>query len=101
MSLNCKYTGILCLLGVTKDPVSQDFCLVLSEMEWNLWRYCTDMKFTYTWYDVYTILYRVARGLEATHAIEIVHGDLHPGNILCSRGDYRLADFGLSGPPQI
>ncbi|KAF8311894.1 kinase-like protein [Clavulina sp. PMI_390] len=39
----------------------------------------------------------ISRGVEYLHSLNVVHGDLHPGNVLVERsGHPYLSDFGLS-----
>ncbi len=44
----------------------------------------------------------IARGIEAVHAVHVVHRDVKPANILCAGSGndeiYKLADFGVSRP---
>jgi ATP-dependent Lon protease len=39
---------------------------------------------------------QVAAALDEIHSHEIIHRDLKPGNVLCSDGRWKLADFGIS-----
>lgn len=49
--------------------------------------------------EVTRILVEVTKGLEAAHDMGVIHRDVRPGNIMCTRGGERivLADFGLAG----
>lgn len=38
----------------------------------------------------------VLQGLQELHSLNIVHRDLKPQNVLCSGGQWKLADFGIS-----
>ncbi len=38
----------------------------------------------------------IARGLEELHAVDVVHRDLKPRNVLKHREDWMIADFGIS-----
>ncbi len=45
-------------------------------------------------------LHDAALGLVACHAVDVLHGDLAPGNVLIDRlGTARLSDFGLAASP--
>src|ERR1043165_2281809 len=91
---------ILRIFGITREPKSKDLMLVLFPMQENLWKF-TEPTFQYKWHEVYVALHIIAAGIEGIHKLDILHRDLHPGNILIDQGEYRLADFGLSGPPNL
>ncbi len=49
--------------------------------------------------DVLETMARAGRALEAAHAIELVHRDFKPANVLCGKqGQVKVADFGLARP---
>lgn len=51
-----------------------------------------------TWSDSLRIALQVARAIECAHDTQIIHRDLKPENILLdSRGQVKVADFGLAG----
>jgi serine/threonine protein kinase len=41
------------------------------------------------------ILTGVCRGLDVIHARQLIHRDIKPGNVLCSKSGWKIADFGL------
>src|ERR1051325_8191131 len=100
LSQSSEMTMVVKVLGITKDPCSEDFMLVLNSAQMDLLHFCQETQ--YTWRDVYKSLFIVTASLKVLHSANLVHHDLHPGNILMSpdaNGDCYLSDFGLSGPP--
>ena len=51
---------------------------------------------------VLRIARQVAEGLEAAHAVQVVHRDIKPMNVLFDmRGDVKIMDFGLAVPAEV
>lgn len=46
--------------------------------------------------EVKSIAMQIARGLEELHALNVVHRDLKPGNVLQHASAWKLADFGIA-----
>ncbi|RIB26917.1 kinase-like domain-containing protein [Gigaspora rosea] len=97
-SLSSIPVDITWLLGVTIDPHTKDFILVLMPEESNLWEILSDPENKYTWRQVFDLLLYICGTLKVMHENNITHRDLHPGNILQTAGMHRLSDFGLSAP---
>lgn len=49
--------------------------------------------------DALVLTLQVAEALERAHRNKRVHGDLRPGNVLCSPTGARVFDFGVGSPP--
>ncbi|RHZ59694.1 hypothetical protein Glove_362g69 [Diversispora epigaea] len=86
--------------GLTKDPTTQDYMLVLNYYQNDLRHFLKDNYHSLTLLQKYNIIYVISRNLNKIHVQNIVHRDLHSGNILYnSRSDaWRISDLGLSGP---
>ena len=83
------------IFGITRDPHSQDLILVLNPAEMDLLHFCRETR--YTWRNVYKSLFIITAALKILHSANLVHHDLHPGNILMSlndNDDCYLSDFG-------
>ncbi|KAG9295548.1 hypothetical protein G9A89_004615 [Geosiphon pyriformis] len=77
----CKY--ILEFYGITKDVVTNEFVMILPFAEHGDLRAFLKMNNdTFTWDMFLRILFQIAGGLRFIHDSKLVHGDLHPGNIL-------------------
>ncbi|CAB5382216.1 unnamed protein product [Rhizophagus irregularis] len=85
--------------GVTRDPESDDFMLVMVEMESDLYHYIQENLYSITAKEVYNILRCICSALVQIHDNNLVHRDLHSGNVL-RRSDTKwfISDLGLCGP---
>ncbi|RHZ59651.1 hypothetical protein Glove_362g56 [Diversispora epigaea] len=86
--------------GLTKDPTTQDYMLVLNYYDNDLRHFLKDNFHSLTLFQKYNIIYKIARNLNRIHSKNIVHRDLHSGNILYNSRNtiWRISDLGLSGP---
>jgi len=75
--------GIVKSFGISQDPQTKNYIMVLEYMKGgNLFEY---LKISYPkmiWKDKLNILYEIIHGLKIMHDNEIVHKDLHHGNVL-------------------
>src|SRR5215213_6732146 len=91
---------IIHIYGLTQDPITKEHIFVMAYMkDGNLQNYLTKDFKNLKWIDKLYILHRIIRGLEGIHEKEIIHHDLHSGNILqAGSWDSYIADLGLSCP---
>ncbi|RGB31942.1 kinase-like domain-containing protein [Rhizophagus diaphanus] len=86
------------LYGITQDPVTLDYMIVMEYMSYGSLRSNLMIK-KYNPYDKFNNGYFIARSLSALHKCGLVHGDFHSGNILLQSHRYAyISDFGLSRP---
>ncbi|UZO08359.1 uncharacterized protein OCT59_028616 [Rhizophagus irregularis] len=82
--------------GITQDPNSKDYMMVLKYCEdGNLRNYYMNNKLNY--YSKIGRLHQIARGLLDIHNAGKVHKDFHSGNILEGSGMY-ISDLGMCQP---
>lgn len=68
-------------IGISQDPVTKNYIMVMEYMnEGNLRQSLKDNQARF--YDKYLQLYGIIGGLHSIHKQDLVHRDLHPGNIL-------------------
>ncbi|RHZ80414.1 hypothetical protein Glove_136g70 [Diversispora epigaea] len=86
--------------GLTKDPSTQDYMLVLNYYNTDLRHFLKDNYQSLTLLQKYKIIIYIASNLNKTHEQNIVHRDLHSGNILylAKVAEWHISDLGLSGP---
>jgi serine/threonine protein kinase len=86
--------------GLTKDPTTQDYILVLNYYQSDLRHFLKDNYHSITLLQKYNIIYEIIVSLDKIHKQDIVHRDLHSGNILCDLRNisWYISDLGLSGP---
>src|SRR5437660_8270810 len=94
------YNGILDIYGISQDPNTKECILVTRYANnGNLTDYITKNFKNLKWKKRIEILYRIISGLKIIHQEQLVHHDLHSGNILHSDRILQkvmIADLGLS-----
>ena len=92
-----NWTMFIKLYGITKDPQTEEFIMVLQFAEYgNLRNY---LKNNINWNEKLNILYGIALNLDNIHRENYVHKDLHSGNILQFNNQYeyentKITDLG-------
>ncbi|CAG8457881.1 16407_t:CDS:2 [Racocetra fulgida] len=81
-----------------EDPASDKFLLVLERKTYDLREYLGKNHSTLTWKHRYEMLARISEALNTIHNNNLIHRDLHSGNILYDKCTWVIGDFGLSVP---
>ncbi|RHZ89742.1 hypothetical protein Glove_11g68 [Diversispora epigaea] len=86
--------------GLTKDPITQDYMLVLLYYDNDLRHFLIDNHHSLSWIQKYNIIYDIINILNNFHSKNIVHRDLNSGNILYNAYNFnwKISDLGFSGP---
>src|SRR5439155_8053479 len=87
--------------GITKFPDNNDdrnYAMVLSLREGNLRDYLQNNHSKLTLKDRIIILRSLCSSLYDIHKKDLIHCDLHSGNILIQTGGCFITDLGLCGP---
>ncbi|EXX73411.1 Cdc15p [Rhizophagus irregularis DAOM 197198w] len=86
------------LYGITKDPITEEFMMVLEyASKGNLRQFLKNANSSeLSWKNKTKILYDVIYDLHIIHKKGYVHKDLHSGNILCFDYYTKISDMGLS-----
>jgi serine/threonine protein kinase len=105
-SLNDVYDNYYNLVnvyyGITQDPITQDLIFVMPYYKSDLMHYITNEFYSVSWWSKIDILQKIIRGLKRIHKVNIIHRDLHSGNILIDDGEYsfdeiaKISDLGTS-----
>ncbi|CAG8501618.1 3190_t:CDS:2 [Acaulospora morrowiae] len=86
--------------GLSRDPVSNDYVIVTSYSEYQSLRDMTVKS--YDKFDCHTKmkdLFYLTKCLSEIHEAGLVHGNLHPGNVICyGKANLCLSDLGLNKP---
>src|ERR1700722_5979403 len=84
-SLN-TYFGLIHCYGVTQESNTQNYALVLPFMENGSLRSYLNQNFnSLTWYQKLIIMFSISNGLYVIHCGNLMHKDLHLGNVLQSK----------------
>ncbi|RIA89748.1 kinase-like domain-containing protein [Glomus cerebriforme] len=98
----CLQHGALAnCIGITKDPTSCYMFIMRYYKNGNLYSYLEESMGTLCWRDIVDMLWSISTGLNFIHEHDLVHGNLHGGNILVETKmnsiDIKIADTGLYG----
>jgi len=73
--------------------------LVIGKMKHDLYTFIKENHSALAWKDINYLFWSIMSCLYYLHKDNLVHKDLHPGNILqVNGGGWHIADFGLCGP---
>jgi serine/threonine protein kinase len=88
--------------GITKDPESNNFMMVMGYAENGSLRQHLNDSFNSTkWNEKLRILRNISQGLNYIHKSGLVHHDFHCGNILRGSGFILITDLGLCRPANV
>ena len=80
--------------GITQDPNSQDIMIIIPYYNLgDLVHYITKDFYNKSWYEKLENLRKIITGLKNIHSVNIVHRDLHSGNIFFSSNYYPVAQL--------
>jgi serine/threonine protein kinase len=90
---------IIKLYGITQDPETENYVMVLEYADNGSLRKHLDINFNkLIWESKFIYLYDIITGLEYIHENNLIHRDLHSGNILKLKSKTAIADMGLCKP---
>ena len=94
-----KSLTIVICFGITKFPDNGSYAMVLSyKPEGNLRGYLQKNHLKLTLKDRISILKDLCQSLYYIHEKDLIHCDLHSGNMLMQAGRCQITDLGLCGP---
>ncbi|RIB27261.1 kinase-like domain-containing protein [Gigaspora rosea] len=95
-----KTNPVVKCYGLTREPTTQDFMLVLEPMTINLGDFLLKNASSLNWQQRIEIFYDITYSLMKIHDSKLIHRDLHPGNILQGRNSniWYISDLGFCGP---
>ncbi|RGB40092.1 kinase-like domain-containing protein [Rhizophagus diaphanus] len=90
-----SYSGLVNVYyGITQDPITQDFIFIMPYYNSDLTHYITKNFYNISWYDKIRTLHDIIKGLNKIHDVNIIHRDLHSGNILLNGHRAKICDLG-------
>ncbi|CAI2200804.1 3498_t:CDS:2, partial [Funneliformis geosporum] len=85
--------------GITQYPITGEFMIVLQYASFGDLRLHLQRNRVSSWKDKIRILKQIARGLAEMHKRDLIHGNLHSGNIMnIDKSHFVIGDVGLCGP---
>ncbi|RIB24590.1 kinase-like domain-containing protein [Gigaspora rosea] len=82
--------------GITKCPAGDNYMMIMEYKEDGSLRNYLDKKFNcLKWDQKLDLIYTMSKGLFEMHEENLVHKDFHSGNIIVSKNQSYITDFGL------
>jgi serine/threonine protein kinase len=93
-------SSVVRVYGITQDPETKNYMMVLEYAENGSLRNYLDNNYDkLSWRAKFKYLWYIAFGLQGIHENDLIHRDLHSGNILNFSEDYTsITDMGLCKP---
>src|SRR3954468_22143565 len=93
---------VMSCYGITKDPESNDFMMVMGYAKNGSLRQCLNNCFnSMEWNKKLDILKMIASGLMDIHSHGLIHYNFHCGNILEFDNFIQITDLGLCQPANV
>ncbi|CAJ0876962.1 16374_t:CDS:2 [Entrophospora sp. SA101] len=87
LTLNMKLGYVVTCYGITKDPTTSDYMIVMRKMDYDLKEFVKDNAnnvSNLSWSKKYSIIKKIADCLLHIHEANSIHKNLHSGNVLYS-----------------
>ncbi len=91
-----EYINVINIYGVTQDPNTQELIIIMAYCKSDLTHYITKDFYNISWSTKMYYLYNIIDGVARIHDTNIIHRDLHSGNILLGENHPKICDLGLS-----
>ncbi|GBB97711.1 hypothetical protein RclHR1_30480001, partial [Rhizophagus clarus] len=100
---NCQkksFSKFIQFFGITQDPKNLNYIIVMSYAKKGNLRKCLSGIIKFKWQDKLQLLKKIILGLKVIHESNLIHSDLHDGNILMSdnHNELFIIDLGLCKP---
>jgi serine/threonine protein kinase len=100
--LSSKHSVIVQCYGMTQDPSNGDYMLVMNILDMDLRNYLQQNHNQLTWRERIQVTFNIINALYFIHDNEnVIHRDLHSGNILYYQSRFTISDLGFCGPADI
>ncbi|CAB4420312.1 unnamed protein product [Rhizophagus irregularis] len=96
------YVGVVRCFGITKDPKTNNFMMVMELKNGSLRQHLNNNFISLSWRQKLRSLEYITYGLECIHNKGLIHYDFHCGNILSNFDEYAyVTDLGLCQPANV
>ncbi|GES75236.1 kinase-like domain-containing protein [Rhizophagus clarus] len=88
---------IIRILGISLDESTKEYLFVMQYADsGNLREYLKNRVSTLTWEDKIKLSYQITDGIKFLQGENILHRDLHSGNIVIHQGEAKIIDLGIA-----
>ncbi|RIA86970.1 kinase-like domain-containing protein [Glomus cerebriforme] len=100
LTISSKWVDIVQCYGLTQDPETKDYMLVMHKMDSDLRNYLQQYHNQLTWKERIQIIIYIIGAIYRIHNENAIYRDLHSGNILYFQefNSWYIGDLGFCGP---